>query len=298
MENAQRGEVSVVVPTKNRHDFVGRTVCSLLVSPLVREVIVVDDGSDDPVSIVDPRVIISRHDHSLGEGAAVNSGWRLATGKYLLVISDDDPQRPDLVDSLVNAARRYPEAIAWYPQTLEVSASGPRRLIPASPLTPRQILKRLRIPCLAGVLINAEELRSRGLECLRNESVAYPNDTLQWLSLSLLGNFVPVSQATALWWRHEGQVSTSWPGECKARSYAENVGNWLLQHPIEVPTHAFGALFVRVLQCMPISQYSSYLNAWRWTWPIARERNLSLLQFSVGITTSICETFRYRLSHK
>lgn len=298
MVYTQLGVVSIIVPTKNRHELLERTVRSLLVSPAVGEVIIVDDGSDEPVSLFDPRVLVLRHEQSKGEGAAVNAGWRVATSSHVMVVSDDDPQEPQLIPELLAAAARFPKAIAWYPQTKEVSEAGPLRVIPAISVTAHGILSRLRIPCLAGVLINAATLRQAGIEQLRDETVQYPNDTIQWLNLSLLGEFIPVSSATALWWRHAGQVSTNWPGERKAREYAENVGRWMLDHAEQVPSAAYGALFVRVLQCLPPTKLSSYLLAWQCTWPMARQRGIPLASFCAGLVASVFETLRYRFGHR
>jgi glycosyltransferase involved in cell wall biosynthesis len=82
----------------------------VLKEPTEKEVIVVDDGSDDNTvgevnSIDDERVRLLRHERNLGKGAAVCTGFRAVRGRYVLIQDADleyDPENyPALLDPVL-----------------------------------------------------------------------------------------------------------------------------------------------------------------------------------------------------
>lgn len=88
-----RGElplVSVIVPAKNRPDFLSRLVASIRRQRGVRtEVIVVDDGSDPPLGGLEGDVTILRHHISRGACASRNAGLRASRGELVAFFDDD-----------------------------------------------------------------------------------------------------------------------------------------------------------------------------------------------------------------
>jgi GT2 family glycosyltransferase len=95
--------VSVVVPTRDRVDRLHNLLRSLAAQSLPAgefEILVVDDGSTEPVTEPEewsqgnrPALRILRREESGGPGAARNIGWRAAQGP-LIAFTDDDC-RPD-----------------------------------------------------------------------------------------------------------------------------------------------------------------------------------------------------------
>ena len=73
-----------------------------------REILVVDDGSTDETAAraeaAGARVI--RHPYNKGNGAAVKTGIRAATGEYILIIDGDGQHKPEDARRLVEPARR------------------------------------------------------------------------------------------------------------------------------------------------------------------------------------------------
>jgi len=94
-------EITVVVPTHNRRDFLPLTLRTILAQREVGlEVVVVDDGSiDDTRAVVcglhDRRVRLIRHDRVTGVTTARNHGAEEATGQWLAFCDDDDLWAPD-----------------------------------------------------------------------------------------------------------------------------------------------------------------------------------------------------------
>lgn len=93
--------VSIVLPTYNRADLIGRAVRSLLVQTYPDfEILVVDDGSADNTGEVvrqfdDPRIHYTRLERNGGVAAACNHGIRRARGHFVAFQNSDDEWEPD-----------------------------------------------------------------------------------------------------------------------------------------------------------------------------------------------------------
>jgi glycosyltransferase involved in cell wall biosynthesis len=99
---------SVVITTRNRPDLADRAVASALAQTLADiEVIVVDDGSDQPYRTAqeDERLSVIRHHRPRGPCAARNTGLEAASGEWITFLDDDDTIEPEMIDlSLASAA--------------------------------------------------------------------------------------------------------------------------------------------------------------------------------------------------
>ncbi|WP_263118660.1 glycosyltransferase family A protein [Cellulomonas sp. RIT-PI-Y] len=87
--------LTVVVPAYNAADYLGRALDSLLGHGAVVEILVVDDGSTDGTAAlarryVDRGLVRLIRQPNGGHGAAINTGLRHATGRYLKVVDADD----------------------------------------------------------------------------------------------------------------------------------------------------------------------------------------------------------------
>ena len=88
---ADPSEVSIVIPAFNEGPVIGTVVGALVSAGPWREIIVVDDGSVDETSerASAAGAIVVRHPYNKGNGAAVKTGIRKATGEYILIIDGD-----------------------------------------------------------------------------------------------------------------------------------------------------------------------------------------------------------------
>ncbi|GAB4534529.1 MAG: hypothetical protein Tsb0014_20820 [Pleurocapsa sp.] len=93
---SQQPLISIVIPTYNRADVLGRAIASVLEQSYPYwELIVVDDASEDNTAeiiqkIGDHRIHYLRHQTNLGGSQARNTGIDRATGKYIAFLDSDD----------------------------------------------------------------------------------------------------------------------------------------------------------------------------------------------------------------
>ena len=96
-------KASVVIPAKNESGSIPSLIEKLLALPGLKEIIVVDDGSTDGTGDIAEKLgaTVIRHPYSKGNGAAIKSGARAATGDILLFMDADGQHSPDDVHRLL-----------------------------------------------------------------------------------------------------------------------------------------------------------------------------------------------------
>jgi glycosyltransferase involved in cell wall biosynthesis len=90
--------ISVVIPTYNRPDFLRRALASVRSQEGVElDIIIVDDASEQDLSAEFapyPQVRYLRNEHNRGGGFSRNRGLKLAKGRYINFLDDDDVMLP------------------------------------------------------------------------------------------------------------------------------------------------------------------------------------------------------------
>jgi glycosyltransferase involved in cell wall biosynthesis len=99
--------VSIIVPTFNRANVLGRSIKSVLGQSWPDfELIIVDDGSTDNseeviASFADKRIRYTKHEHNQGQNAALNTGVMAATGQYVAFLDSDDEWLPQFLEKII-----------------------------------------------------------------------------------------------------------------------------------------------------------------------------------------------------
>lgn len=89
--------LSIVLPAKNESAGLKKTLPSIIELHKNAEIIVVDDGSDDDTAAVAAsfeNVIVVRHPVSIGNGGAIKSGARTASGDIIVFMDADGQHKP------------------------------------------------------------------------------------------------------------------------------------------------------------------------------------------------------------
>ena len=100
---------SIVIPAFNEAHAVGQVVTELRASAPWHEILVVDDGSSDATAAraAEAGARTIRHPYNKGNGAAVKSGIRAATGAFVLIMDGDGQHRPADAARLVSHLDAY-----------------------------------------------------------------------------------------------------------------------------------------------------------------------------------------------
>lgn len=100
---ADPATVSIVIPAKDEAPSIGDVVGRLKAAADWREVIVVDDGSADATAdrAREAGACVIRHPYNKGNGAAVKTGTRHASGDFILIVDGDGQHHADDARRLV-----------------------------------------------------------------------------------------------------------------------------------------------------------------------------------------------------
>lgn len=153
--------VSVIVPTYNRPELLCQALRSILAQTMQDfEIIVINDAGIDVrpwINSVDGTGCIRhlKHPHNRGLAAARNTGLRVARGKYIAYLDDDDIFYPDHLSVLVQAAESAGHAVVYsdaYQALYKTGADGHvdihREIVFSGNFDPADLLIRNQIPVL------------------------------------------------------------------------------------------------------------------------------------------------------
>ncbi len=124
---ADPAAVSVVIPAYNEAAVIGAVVTAIASAAPWREILVVDDGSSDETAAraQDAGACVIRHPYNKGNGAAVKTGIRHATGEFILVVDGDGQHQADDARRIVARLGEYDLVIGA--RSRETQATTARR---------------------------------------------------------------------------------------------------------------------------------------------------------------------------
>ncbi|RJX20266.1 MAG: glycosyltransferase family 2 protein [Desulforudis sp.] len=109
MTDQQHPQVTVVLPAFNEEKSIGATIRNIRQLHPDFEVLVVDDGSTDntKAEALNAGAKVHSHPYNIGNGAAVKSGIRHATGEWVLMMDADGQHKPEDITSLLAAKDEF-----------------------------------------------------------------------------------------------------------------------------------------------------------------------------------------------
>jgi len=206
--------VSVVIPTRNRPDYLNVTLAAVLNQRDVElEVVIVDDGSQCDIAaagaeIHDPRVTIVRHASRRGVAAARNSGIAIARGQWLAFNDDDDIWAPDKLSAQLAALAGSPAA-RWSCAG-DVHVDDDLKIFQHSePPSAEEVADLMLVHCAipsggSGVLADAELVRILGGF---DESLSICADYDLWIRLALAAPLASVRRPLIAYRVHDRGLS-------------------------------------------------------------------------------------------
>jgi len=96
-------EVSIIIPAYNEAQTIGDVIKKIIMLYPDFEVIVVNDGSTDDTAEVAKAAgaLVYSHPYNIGNGAAVKSGIRFASGKILIFMDGDGQHDPEDIEKML-----------------------------------------------------------------------------------------------------------------------------------------------------------------------------------------------------
>ena len=221
-------QVSVIIPTHNRSEFLRSAIASVLSQAYQDfELIVVDDASTDTTAEVvasfnDERIKFIRHETNQGGSAARNTGIRNSKGDYIAFLDDDDEWLPEKLSKQVQVLLSSPPEVACvYTGWLDVDRSTGSILAKHIPSKRGNLSKGLTaensVGSTSAVLLKRACLRKVGLF---DEDLPCSQDYDLWIRLSKEFLFECVPEPLFKYCIHQNKISTNLDGS------RQGIGNY------------------------------------------------------------------------
>jgi len=277
-------DTSIVIPAYNEAAAIGGVVRDLLTSADWREILVVDDGSTDDTgaqaAAAGARVI--RHPYNKGNGAAVKTGIRQASGAQVLIIDADGQHAP--ADAIRLVAHVGPYDLVVGARSARSQATTARRLGNSLLNGIASYLTERRIPDLtSGFRVARRDCLLEFLHLLPNGFSTPTTTTLAFMKAGYSVRFEPVEAAPRR-------------GESKIRLGADGVSFFLIL--LKVIT-----IFSPLRIFLPISLSAFAVGAAYAAWTIATQSHvtnssvllilLSVVIFLVGLISEQISSLRF-----
>jgi glycosyltransferase involved in cell wall biosynthesis len=202
---------SVIIPCYNGEKYLPEALESVRAqTAVVHEIIVVDDGSTEPLRAPagwqGPPLHIHRTPNR-GLAAARNFALAHATGEFVAFLDSDDVWHPRKIEEQQRALRADPTAVAVYTQCAEAPGFYCFGPYPPPDVSADEFLLMLWYHSFfppSAVLVRREAVRAVGPF---REDLGNGEDIEMWFRLLTRGRFVQVAEPLCCYRMHEGQFT-------------------------------------------------------------------------------------------
>jgi len=229
--------ISIITPVYNGEKYIEETISSVLDAgiDIAFEYILLNDGSTDSsleiMKRFKDRVRLFSHEN-IGESETVNLGIHHAAGKYLLVLSADDPLlTSDLIYQAIDRLNSNSELVAVYPDWKIISYDGcDLESVILPEYSERIMIGENRCLPGPGVVFRRDAAIEIGG---RRKKWKYVGDYDFWLRLSRLGKIERVPGVLAQWRKSAESTSVSQRGQLMALERISVIENFVLENDLE-----------------------------------------------------------------
>ncbi|CAD5942496.1 glycosyltransferase [Planktothrix agardhii] len=217
---AEQPLVSIIIPTKDRPQMLKIAVQSVLDQTYKNiEIIVVNDGGVDVQELLNRlnyrgNIFYLKHDYPKERSATRNAGIRIAKGKYIGYLDDDDLYYPNHIQTLVEFLENSEHKVAYTDATKVDQEKQDGKYVTVNRSVPYSydfdqnlIMERNYIPILC-IMHERGCLEQTGLF---DETLDTHEDWDLWIRMYLkFGSFYHIKQTTCEFtWRTDGSTTSS-----------------------------------------------------------------------------------------
>lgn len=191
--------VSVIIPARNEADSLRRLLPKVNAVLPTAEIIVVDDGSTDGTADVaaDLGAKVMRHPYNIGNGAAIKTGAKAATGDVLVLLDADGQHNPADIPRLLELVDGYDMVVGA--RSPGSHAGMPRRLANAIYNRFATYMTGHRIPDLTSGFRAVRAERFREFLHLLPNGFSYPTtSTMAFFRAGYSVGYVPIDAGKRL----------------------------------------------------------------------------------------------------
>jgi len=118
-----KSDISIIIPAHNESGTIGDIIKKIKILYPDSEVIVINDGStDNTVSAAkEAGAIVYSHPYNIGNGAAVKSGIRIASGEIFVFMDADGQHQPEDIGKMLEYFPEYDMVVGARPKGEQVS---------------------------------------------------------------------------------------------------------------------------------------------------------------------------------
>jgi glycosyltransferase involved in cell wall biosynthesis len=191
--------MTIVTPSFNQGRFLERTIRSVLEQGYPNLEYMVMDGAstDDSVEIIRKYADRLTYWTSVpdgGQSAAINAGWRMATGDIIAWQNSDDVYLPGALHAIGEAFMEHPDAVLIYGQTQRIDADGMPLGTIGSAFRRRTLLYSHQLIPLTSAFFRRSAVEAVGL---LDESLHYSMDLDLFLRLTSIAPPVMLNRTLA-----------------------------------------------------------------------------------------------------
>jgi len=207
----QQTLLTVITPVYNGQRFINETIESVLSASDKNstQYIVVNDGSTDQslelIKKFSNNVTVVTQ-ANMGEANAINNALSMSLGKFILVVSADDPiLSAELFTESIRILEEFPKVVATYPDWEMIDESGDvLQEVKALEFSRETLIGRFVCIPGPGAIFRKDAAVSIGG---RNPAYKFVSDYDFWLRLSQHGDFIHIPKTLAKWRKHGNSTS-------------------------------------------------------------------------------------------